>query len=288
MPSYFAPSSNYYVDLPDTTKYLSDVASKTRRQAFGGNYPIVWPDGACGLATVNANGNTRTSTTIQTTYPNGEYGYWWKDSTGGWILQYTTGDSLTSGAARTQLNAWPINPGLWQFDMQYRFGDLQIPWELQANGNSPTLIWQLKPSDGNPCWNLTTDTDTSDPTKINLVLYRRTVISGSATASATVSGLNPTSVLSTRIVSKLSYYSDGWVKWYVNGSLVYDETGITTLATNTTSYHQPVAAVYMYNNTNPATAPTRRLYIQKFEVSNMVNPERTVPTTARTRVSRAI
>jgi len=275
MAAYFEPTASYTV-FSSTGVQINVPNSKVRRQAFGSKFPIVFPDGATGLSTVLSAGNTRNASNIETTYPNGEPDKWEKTSQG-LKLQYTAGDPLSSLAARVQLTTWPVRPGLWEFDYIFKLGDLEVPWAMLANGVSPAILWQLKPTDGQPSWNLSCDTASDDSSKLALTLTRRQTLGGGNTV-VNRTNFDPTQVFHMNILIGLSYTTDGWISYKINGKQLYTTTGISTLNEDSTSYPQPFFGMYMYNNTDLdlSPSPTRRMYVQRYMNIDKVNPGRTI------------
>lgn len=274
----FCPYANYTIPLPSGSSSQS-VGGKTRRQRFGGLAPIVHADGATGISTVQHSGLTRNASTIESTYPNGESDHWEKRGDL-WRIAYNTGEALTSSAARCQLSCYPLPLGLHRWDIAVQFGDDANTWSLPASGNSPVLFWQLKPTSGQPSMSLTVDTDSTDGTKIEIFLAHKATAAGAVSRLFTQRGLSRHTMYRMTVEALLSYGSDGWVRWSLNGSPLHGSSR-NTLISDATGLHQTIWGIYAYNNTDPGTAPTRITWWKQMEQWRLHTPEQNALSTWR-------
>lgn len=280
----FAPGRDYSILQGDGNYASQSVGGKVRRQEFGGSKPIVWGDGACGLSTVQwtpvgGPTNTRNSSSIESTYPNGEAGHWALSTVLGvpsWRIAYNTGEDLTAGTCRCQMSGYPTQAGLFAVDMEVQFGDATDNWALTTAGTKAVLIWQLKPTSGQPVWSINIDTDSTDATKLEMSLSRKATAAGSVVNAGRKRGLARHTRITTRIEALLSYATNGWITWWVNGEPIYAADGIATLQPDTSTYFQPIFGLYMFQDVDPLTAPTRVLHLIRHRLhSGVLQPTST-------------
>lgn len=272
----FSPSEDYSVVQGDGSIYSSLVFSKTRRTDFGGNKPLVWYDGATGISTAQYSGLTRTGSTIESTYPNGEANHYERIDTR-WRLAYNTGEALTASACRCQISSYPLPPGRMIFDMVVQFGDDTNNWTLTTDDVSPALFWQLKPSVGQPAWSMTVDTDATDPTKLDIGLSHKDYVnSGAVVRMATASGLSRHVPINLTVDGMFTFDNTGWLEWRVNGRPIYSAENIVTLQPDSATYYQMIWGLYMFNDLVPASAPTRVTWWDRNRVLTRYPVERTV------------
>jgi len=254
----FSPREDYSVLQGDGTTYTASVGAKTRRHDYGGSLPIVRHDGATGIEFAQHSGVTNSARTIEDTYPTGEAGHYERLGPK-WRIAYTTGEALTGGTARCQLLSYPLPPGRMTFDMNVQFGDSTDNWTLTTNGTSPALFWQLKPNTGpQPVLQLNVDTDSTNAAKLELYLsYKELSFTGSVTRLVTVRGLDRHVPINVAVDGLFTFGTEGWVELRVNGEVEYRRDNFKTLQTDTDTYYHMHWGLYMWNDTNPATAPTR-------------------------------
>lgn len=272
----FAPSRSYLIKQGDGTIYTAEVYGKTRRQEFGGNNQIVRHDGSTGIATAQYSGLTRTGSTIESTYPNGESTHYEKIGTR-WRVAYNTGEALTASACRCQLSGYPLPPGRMMFDMIVQFGDATDNWTLTTDDVSPALFWQLKPTVGQPVWALTVDTDAADSSKLDIAFSRRQYVStGSVVRAGTASGLERHTPINVVVDGLFTFDSTGWIECRVNNRVIYSAENITTLQPDTSTYYQMIWGLYLFNDLVPASAPTRVTWWDRNRVIVPRASERTI------------
>lgn len=264
----YTPTANFSVLTSSLDTVLVSVQGKTRPQAFGVNYDIV-SAGASSIWTMQYSSSDTTysldAPTIESTYPKGHDTHWGKDGRGWLYMTYNEGEQDTASASRCQALLWPITTGPYEFFFEC---DFSSDWTMRANGDSPALIWQLKPSDGSPSWNVSVDTSTADSTKFTLQLGQRTSKSGSVTPRASVT-VDPLAILKCKIRGNFQY-SHGWIEFYVNDNLEYSAYDVQTLVNDTASYHIPYASLYLYGNTYPSDpAPTRTISFKSLWVKRI-------------------
>jgi len=254
----FSPREDYSVLQGDGTTYTASVGAKTRRHDYGGSLPIVRHDGATGIEFAQHSGVTNSARTIEDTYPTGEAGHYERLGPK-WRIAYTTGEALTAGTARCQLLSYPLPPGRMTFDMNVQFGDSTDNWTLTTNGTSPALFWQLKPNAGpQPAFQLNVDTDSTNAAKLEIYFnYKELSFTGSVTRLVTVRGLDRHVPINVAVDGLFTFGTEGWVELRVNGEVEYRRDNFKTLQTDTDTYYHMHWGLYMWNDTNPATAPTR-------------------------------
>lgn len=270
VPQTFAPSATFSAIVSSLATVQVSVQGKTRPQIFGEDYDIV-SGGATGLWTVQYSSADTTysldAPTIESTYPDGHATHWGKDERGWLYLTYNAGEKDTASASRCQALLWPITTGPYEFYFECDFSE---NWTLRANGDSPALIWQLKPSDGSPSWNVSVDTSSTDATQFTLQLGQRTSKAGAVTVRASVT-IDPADVLTCKIRGDFQY-TNGWIEFYCNGVLEYSAYDVQTLVNDTASYHIPYGALYLYGNTYPPDpAPTRTISFKSLRTTKIGN-----------------
>lgn len=235
--------------------------------AYGGRLPFV-DGGVTNLATMQCAGVTVSASQIETSYPIGFSGRIERNG-GDWLLAYRTGDPITAGKARVQVNLPPLPPGDYTHAFSVRLGS-DLPgeaWEMRAPAASPVLLWQLKsqsPTAPQPVLSVNADTDPFDAERLVVfVAYKPIGSAAGPERAAAVFGIERHSVINVELAGRWAPDDSGFVRVSINGDQVCTIRG-RTMSDDTP--HQVGAGAYLYTHADPATAPTRVTRWQRLAV----------------------